>query len=147
MSVSRKHTNSLLNLRLLNWPPFIPARRLGYESPPWRVLFFVSLVIASSWKRVYTCYLGNDAFSAIYCNVSIFVAAETWSPSRCLAVETWLRLHYYTFQVSCHSMLIPSEPQNTSAFDESNTSVKKSYKREIKSFDTEFYYQYIIKTN
>jgi hypothetical protein len=50
-----------------------------------------------------TCYIGNDVFSVICCNVSIFVAVETWLPGRCLAMDTWLRLHYCGVQASYYN--------------------------------------------
>jgi hypothetical protein len=60
---------------------------------------------ALSRERVYTCCLGNDAFSAVSCNVPIFLAAETWLPSRCLTMDAWPWLHYCGFQTSCHNIL------------------------------------------
>jgi hypothetical protein len=57
------------------------------------------------WECFYTCYLGNDAFSSIWCNVSVLVAVEIWLPSRFLAMDALHRLHCCGFQASCHNIL------------------------------------------
>jgi hypothetical protein len=63
-------------------------------SYPYNGLFIYAL----SRERVYTCYLGNDVFTAICCNGKRLT-------SRCLASDVSLRFRYSGFQASCHNIL------------------------------------------
>jgi hypothetical protein len=49
-------------------------------------------------------YESTWLYMQIIASSLVFVAVETWLPSRCLATGAWLCLHYCGFQALCHSI-------------------------------------------
>jgi hypothetical protein len=39
----------------------------------------------------------------------VFIAVETWLPSRCLAMGAWLFLHYCGFQAACQNIFFSTK--------------------------------------
>jgi hypothetical protein len=75
---------------LLVWSP--PVFAAGWDSKQLfqEFCFFRLFMYALSCERVYTCYLGNDAFSAVCCNGKMIT--ESLSSNGRLAPNSIFRL-------------------------------------------------------
>jgi hypothetical protein len=73
----------------------------------WPVRCRVNSLYLSAGMETFLYALPRNRLISTQCIASsvTFVAVETWLPSCCLAMGTWLCLHYCGFQASCHNTI------------------------------------------